>query len=187
LVSNIAHLTGDQRKELRRMNRELEELLDADEPPLVEPDKPGQARKTVAVSDPHGQPCPWGPRQLLEDLRPKPRRNRSRPRKRNLRRLRGNPGRVDREHHRSPAAEQAEEVRKVSGSKPGWFVDPVTIPEAALADARFHAPCFDLWHSRGRVGADGKPAKLLGILTNRDLRFADNPRQPVTDLMTVRW
>jgi len=59
LVSNIAHLTGDQRKELRRMNRELEELLDADEPPLVEPDKPGQARKTVAVSDPHGQPCPW--------------------------------------------------------------------------------------------------------------------------------
>jgi hypothetical protein len=29
LVSNIAHLTGDQRKELRRMNRELEELLDA--------------------------------------------------------------------------------------------------------------------------------------------------------------
>ena len=33
-------------------------------------------------------------------------------------------------------------------------------------------------------GADGKPAKLLGILTNRDVRFADDPRQPVTDLMT---
>ena len=33
-------------------------------------------------------------------------------------------------------------------------------------------------------GADGKPARLVGILTNRDVRFADDPRQPVTELMT---
>ena len=32
--------------------------------------------------------------------------------------------------------------------------------------------------------AHGKPAKLVGILTNRDVRFADDPRQPVTELMT---
>jgi IMP dehydrogenase len=33
-------------------------------------------------------------------------------------------------------------------------------------------------------GADGKPARLVGILTNRDVRFADDPRQPVSELMT---
>jgi hypothetical protein len=49
LVSNIAHLTGDQRKELRRMNRELEELLDADEPPFVEPDKPVVKRAKLSL------------------------------------------------------------------------------------------------------------------------------------------
>ena len=42
------------------------------------------------------------------------------------------------------------------------------------------SPAFP-WSS---AGADGKPAKLIGILTNRDVRFADDPRQPVTDLMT---
>jgi hypothetical protein len=49
LVSNIAHLTGDQRKELRRMNRELEELLAADEPSLVEPDKPVVKRAKLSL------------------------------------------------------------------------------------------------------------------------------------------
>ena len=33
-------------------------------------------------------------------------------------------------------------------------------------------------------GPDGKPARLVGILTNRDVRFADDPRQPISELMT---
>ena len=35
-----------------------------------------------------------------------------------------------------------------------------------------------------RAGLTGKPGKLIGILTNRDVRFADDPRQPVTDPAT---
>ena len=51
--------------------------------------------------------------------------------------------------------------------------------------ARPHAPRLDLRHSGGRARArTASRRKLIGILTNRDVRFADDPRQPVTDLMT---
>ena len=65
-------------------------------------------------------------------------------------------------------------------------VDPITIfPDATLADAlalmrRASISGIPVVER----GADGKPAKLIGILTNRDVRFADDPRQPVTELMT---
>src|SRR6202020_3475200 len=68
----------------------------------------------------------------------------------------------------------------------GMVVDPITIfPDATIADAlalmrRASISGIPVVER----GADGKPAKLLGILTNRDVRFADDPRQPVTDLMT---
>ena len=89
-------------------------------------------------------------------------------------------------HRNLEPADQAEEVRKVKRFESGMVVDPITIfPDATLADALAvmrrasisGIPVVDR-------GADGKPAKLVGILTNRDVRFADDPRQPVNELMT---
>src|SRR5262249_55036193 len=68
----------------------------------------------------------------------------------------------------------------------GMVVNPVTIhPEATLADA--HA----LMQAHGisgipvvEGGGNGKAGKLVGILTNRDVRFATDPRQQVSELMT---
>jgi IMP dehydrogenase len=66
-------------------------------------------------------------------------------------------------------------------------VNPVTIrPEATLADA------LALMKDNGISGipvvedggGNGKPGKLVGILTNRDVRFATDPRQKVAELMT---
>jgi IMP dehydrogenase len=89
-------------------------------------------------------------------------------------------------HRNLTPEEQAEEVRKVKRYESGIVVDPITIfPDATLADA------LALMKRAGISGipvvdrgADGKPAALVGILTNRDVRFADDPRQPVSELMT---
>src|ERR1700727_283337 len=89
-------------------------------------------------------------------------------------------------HRNLQPADQAEEVRKVKRFESGMVVDPITIfPDATLADAlalmrRASISGIPVVER----GADGKPAKLLGILTNRDVRFADDPRQPGTELMT---
>jgi IMP dehydrogenase len=89
-------------------------------------------------------------------------------------------------HRNLTPEEQADEVRKVKRFESGMVVDPITIfPEATLADAL-------ALMKRAAIsgipvverGADGKPARLVGILTNRDVRFADDPRQPVAELMT---
>jgi len=83
---------------------------------------------------------------------------------------------------------QAEEVRKVKRYESGMVVNPITIvPEATLADAlalmRQHGISGIPVVERGPIG---KPARLCGILTNRDVRFADNPKQPVAELMTKK-
>jgi IMP dehydrogenase len=84
------------------------------------------------------------------------------------------------------AQDQAEEVRKVKRYESGMVVDPITIfPDATLADA------LSLMRRSSisgipvvERGANGKGAKLVGILTNRDVRFADDPSQPIGELMT---
>src|SRR5271157_3049392 len=89
-------------------------------------------------------------------------------------------------HRNLEPADQAEEVRKVKRFESGMVVDPITIfPDATLADAlalmrRASISGIPVVER----GPDGKGARLVGILTNRDVRFADDPRQPVTDLMT---
>ena len=89
-------------------------------------------------------------------------------------------------HRNLEPADQAEEVRKVKRFESGMVVDPITIfPDATLADAlavmrRASISGIPVVER----GSDGKPARLVGILTNRDVRFADDPRQPVTELMT---
>ena len=83
---------------------------------------------------------------------------------------------------------QAEEVRKVKRFESGMVVNPVTIyPDETLADAQ--ALMKRHGYSGFPVvarGALGKPGKLVGILTNRDVRFAANPHQPVSELMTKK-
>ncbi len=89
-------------------------------------------------------------------------------------------------HRNLEPAEQADEVRKVKKFESGMVVNPVTIhPDETLADA------FELMKRHGisgipvvERGASGKPGKLVGILTNRDVRFAADPAQPVSELMT---
>ncbi len=89
-------------------------------------------------------------------------------------------------HRNLTPEEQAEEVRKVKRYESGIVVDPITIfPDATLADA------LAMMKRAGISGvpvvepaSDGRAGRLVGILTNRDVRFADDPRQPVSELMT---
>ena len=90
-------------------------------------------------------------------------------------------------HRNMSVDQQADEVRKVKKFEAGMVVNPVTIhPDETLADAlRLMAdhkisgiPVVE----RGQSGSP--PGRLAGILTNRDVRFADDPRQPVAELMT---
>ena len=83
---------------------------------------------------------------------------------------------------------QAEEVRQVKKFESGMVVNPVTIgPDATLQDAmnlmKAHKisgiPVVENGGSGGYI-----TGKLVGILTNRDVRFATNPEQPVSELMT---
>lgn len=91
-------------------------------------------------------------------------------------------------HRNLEPAEQAEEVRKVKRFESGMVVDPITIyPDAPLADAlalmKHHQISGIPVVERG--GGAG-PQKLCGILTNRDVRFAENPAIPVAELMTKK-
>ena len=84
---------------------------------------------------------------------------------------------------------QAEEVRKVKRYESGMVVNPITVfPDETLAHAR---KLMDRHGISGfpvveRGGPPGKPSRLVGILTNRDMRFADHPEQRVSELMTAK-
>src|SRR6201996_7990517 len=89
-------------------------------------------------------------------------------------------------HKNLSIEEQAEQVRRVKKFESGMVVNPVTIaPNATLADA---LSLMERYHISGIPvveGANGKGAgKLGGLLTNRDVRFASDMRQPVHELMT---
>ncbi|HJU19048.1 MAG TPA: IMP dehydrogenase [Stellaceae bacterium] len=90
-------------------------------------------------------------------------------------------------HRNMTIDEQADEVRKVKKFEAGIVVNPVTIhPHETLADAlRLMAehrisgiPVVE------KGPSDRVPGRLVGILTNRDVRFASDPRQKVAELMT---
>ena len=80
--------------------------------------------------------------------------------------------------------EQATEIAKVKKFEAGMVVNPLTItPDKPLRDA---LQMMETHHISGIPVVDGKGAgtKLVGILTNRDVRFATDPSQRVADLMT---
>jgi len=85
-------------------------------------------------------------------------------------------------HKNLTPAEQAAEVRKVKKFEAGMVADPVTIsPEATLAEIMALKEQFGF--SGIPVVEDGTD-KLVGIITNRDMRFAQDPSQKVGELMT---
>lgn len=84
-------------------------------------------------------------------------------------------------HKNLSIEQQAREVQKVKKFEAGMVVNPVTIePDRTLAEA------LDVMRTHKISGIPVVEAngKLVGVLTNRDVRFADNPRQPVSELMT---
>jgi len=85
-------------------------------------------------------------------------------------------------HRNLNVAEQANEVRKVKKFEAGMVVNPVTIhPEETLADAlRLMAE-----HRISGIPVVERGSKrLVGIVTNRDVRFAKNANQRISELMT---
>jgi IMP dehydrogenase len=86
-------------------------------------------------------------------------------------------------HRNLSIADQVAEVDKVKRSESGMIVEPVTLrPEDSVADA---LDLMERYHISGVPITDGNGV-LVGILTNRDLRFESNLRQPVSALMTSR-
>jgi IMP dehydrogenase len=88
-------------------------------------------------------------------------------------------------HRNLPAETQAEAVRQVKKFESGMVVNPVTIgPGATLAEAlalmRAHGISGIPVVERNGAGA----GRLVGILTNRDVRFASDPNEKVASLMT---
>ena len=84
---------------------------------------------------------------------------------------------------------QAAQVRQVKKFESGMVVNPVTIhPEATLAEAlalmQEHRISGIPVVEGGGNGHSKAPGKLVGILTNRDVRFATDTRQRVSELMT---
>ncbi|HUZ67466.1 MAG TPA: IMP dehydrogenase [Beijerinckiaceae bacterium] len=89
-------------------------------------------------------------------------------------------------HRNLEPRDQAEEVRRVKRYESGMVVNPITMfPDETLGEA------LALMRRHGisgipivERGSEGKSARLCGIVTNRDVRFADDPQQPVSELMT---
>ncbi|HEV3177095.1 MAG TPA: IMP dehydrogenase [Stellaceae bacterium] len=85
-------------------------------------------------------------------------------------------------HRNMPIERQADEVRKVKKFEAGMVVNPVTIhPDATLADA---LQLMAEHRISGIPVVERGTTKLVGIVTNRDVRFATNPKQPISELMT---
>ena len=86
-------------------------------------------------------------------------------------------------HRNLEPAAQAEQVGMVKRFVSGMVINPITIgPDAPLADA---LKLMDVHNISGiPVVEIGRNGRLVGIVTNRDVRFATNPNQPVSELMT---
>ncbi|MBZ9751345.1 IMP dehydrogenase [Deinococcus sp. HMF7604] len=84
-------------------------------------------------------------------------------------------------HKNMPIDAQAEMVRKVKRSESGMIVDPITLPP--------HATVGEADRLMGEYRISGVPVtdpagRLLGIITNRDMRFIDDLSTPIRDVMT---
>ncbi len=78
---------------------------------------------------------------------------------------------------------QAAKVRKVKRAESGMIIDPVTLPlDALVKDAKANMKEYSIG---GIPIVDGE-GKLIGIVTNRDLRFEKNNNRPISEVMTSK-
>jgi len=85
-------------------------------------------------------------------------------------------------HKNMTIEQQATKVRKVKRAESGMIIDPVTLPiEAKVSDAKSNMR----EHSIGGIPIVDKDRKLIGIVTNRDLRFEKNDQRPISEVMTT--
>ncbi len=88
-------------------------------------------------------------------------------------------------HRNLNPEDQAEHVRRVKKFESGMVIDPVTIDaNATLAEALQIMAASEISGLPVVERKNGRAGKLVGILTNRDVRFAANPKQPISELMT---
>ncbi|WP_010228713.1 IMP dehydrogenase [Gillisia marina] len=86
-------------------------------------------------------------------------------------------------HKNMTIEEQALKVRKVKRAESGMIIDPVTLPlSAKVMDAKNNMK----EHSIGGIPIVDAEGKLLGIVTNRDLRFEKNNSRPIAEVMTSK-
>ncbi len=84
-------------------------------------------------------------------------------------------------HKNMGIEEQALKVRKVKRAESGMIIDPVTLPiTAKVIDAKNYMK----EHKIGGIPIVDEKGKLLGIVTNRDLRFEKNNQRPISEVMT---
>lgn len=77
---------------------------------------------------------------------------------------------------------QAMKVRKVKRAESGMILDPVTLPQTALVkDAKANMREYSI----GGIPIIEENGKLIGIVTNRDLRFEKNNERPLSEVMTA--
>jgi IMP dehydrogenase len=84
-------------------------------------------------------------------------------------------------HRNLDVEEQVEAVRKVKRFESGMVVNPITVtPDKTLADVL----ALMARHRISGIPVVERDDRLVGIITNRDVRFAEDPKQPVSELMT---
>jgi IMP dehydrogenase len=84
-------------------------------------------------------------------------------------------------HKNMSIADQAEMVRKVKRSESGMIIDPITLrPDQTIGEAW---ALMEEYHISG-VPITTNEGDLVGILTNRDLRFETDPTRKISELMT---
>jgi len=86
-------------------------------------------------------------------------------------------------HKNMSIQDQAAEVRRVKRSESGMITDPITLREDALVDDALNIMRENSIGGIPIVNADGK---LVGIITNRDLRFERNHQRPLAQIMTSK-
>tara|TARA_B100001059_G_scaffold81174_1_gene79197 strand:+ start:1251 stop:2723 length:1473 start_codon:yes stop_codon:yes gene_type:complete len=84
-------------------------------------------------------------------------------------------------HKNMSIEDQADKIRTVKRSESGMIIDPVTLQETALvSDAKRNMQLYKI----GGIPIVSSEKKLIGIVTNRDLRFEKNNSRPIREVMT---
>ena len=84
-------------------------------------------------------------------------------------------------HKNMPIEQQCDQVRRVKRAENGMIYDPVTIsPDATVGDAL----AMMKKHHVGGIPVVDSAGYLIGIVTNRDLRFQEQMKRPVSEVMT---